>query len=335
MKAERLAAIAAVSAACHITHAFRSHACRLVKSPPRSISASTLCAKKKKKTTMKEQGGSGGGRGFGVNPGVNAKPKYSLDDRSYGIDPGPTTPELTAEDMVDFFAAHGEWKPLFRHVLTDDGDGGGPVPPAAACLADVPRPDDLWDVEALERRRPWRLLPATPDPSPEGGEGGGGRLAAFLDEWQRSLLDIPLDAVVTGDNDRHFLEEGRRTIAVTRFHVLEDDDDDAELFRTCWSELAFLASQDAPGTGSLVLLPEERDGAAAAGGGERPGLELERARAFVREELLRPLRWLGRDGDFEVAAMERGSRAVRMLYRLGDIPDLSERDRGGDEDVAL
>jgi len=90
------------------------------------------------------------------------------------------------------------------------------------------------------------------------------------------LLDIPLDEVMTGINDRHFLEEGRRTIAVTRFHVLDDeyghresaddddDDDDGreegqcqnydwetELFRTCWSEIAHLTYQDVGDTGSL------------------------------------------------------------------------------------
>ena len=33
--------------------------------------------------------------------------------------------------------------------------------------------------------------------------------------------------------------------------------------------------------------------------------------------------------------MERGSLAVRLLYKLSDMPDLSERDSGGDENVKL
>jgi len=31
--------------------------------------------------------------------------------------------------------------------------------------------------------------------------------------------------------------------------------------------------------------------------------------------------------------MERGSIGVRILYKLSDIPDLKERDSGGDENV--
>ena len=98
------------------------------------------------------------------------------------------------------------------------------------------------------------------------------------------------------------------------------------MFRTCWSEAAHLASKDEEGTGSLVLLQEEE-------GGSTSGISLERARDFVERNLLRPMRWLGRDEDWEIVAMERGSVAVRMLYKLGDIPDLSERDGGADEDL--
>ncbi len=162
----------------------------------------------------------------------------------------------------------------------------------------------------------------------------------------------------------HFLEEGRRTIAVTRFHVLgyddrnrgggdgddnggaraaivDDDDDDidrargrrcdweTELFRTCWSEIAHLTYRDECDTGSLVLLPDEFVGTVPPsstmtsgedGGDGRSGLDV--VRDFVERNLVRPMRWLGKDDDWEIVAMERGTVAVRLLYKLGDIPEL-------------
>jgi hypothetical protein len=85
-----------------------------------------------------------------------------------------------------------------------------------------------------------------------------------------------------------------------------------ELFRTCWSELAHLSSQDCADTGSLVLIPAMMNG----GGG------LDVVRNFVERNLIRPIRWLGRENDWEIVVMERGGIAVRMLYKLSDIPDL-------------
>ena len=35
--------------------------------------------------------------------------------------------------------------------------------------------------------------------------------------------------------------------------------------------------------------------------------------------------WMGRGGDWEIVAMERGNLGVRLLYKLGAIPDLSEK----------
>lgn len=46
---------------------------------------------------------------------------------------------------------------------------------------------------------------------------------------------------------------------------------------------------------------------------------------FVEKKLVRPVEWLGRGDDWEIVAMERGSVGVRLLYRLSDIPDLSEK----------
>ena len=56
-------------------------------------------------------------------------------------------------------------------------------------------------------------------------------------------------------------------------------------------------------------------------------------RQFVDTKLKRPISWLGREKDWEIVALERGSLAVRLLYKLSDIPDLSLRDSGKDEDI--
>lgn len=320
--------IAAAAAICSAAYAFQSDGGRHIVAPARvgTASPSPLFAKKKGKIGGGSSGG-GGGRGFGATPPEKG-PKYSIDDKSYGSVPMSSaaaeqqTPEEVHSSMADFFAAHGEWKPLFRSVMCDETS-----PLASPFLLDPPV--NIWGMSTMEQRHPWRMLPSKPE-----SDSSLAVLSTFLDEWQQSLLDIPLDALITGDNDRHFLEEGRRTIAVTRFHVLDEYgggsyDWEAELFRTCWSELAHLTSQGDGDTGSLVLLPEHVGGEVGEGGG------LQRVRDFVESKLVRPIRWLGREDDWEIVAMERGSLAVRLLYRLGDIPDLSERDSAGDEDVKL
>ncbi|KAL7549447.1 hypothetical protein ACHAWF_013178 [Thalassiosira exigua] len=218
--------------------------------------------------------------------------------------------------MAEFFEARSEWRPLFDSLAKEAED----------------EDFDPWDLAALEGRRPWRLLPPRPQTN-----SSLEVVSEFLDEWQRSLLDIPLDALITGKNDAHFLEEGRRTIAVTRFHVLDEHhgmggaeayDWEEELFRTCWSELAHLSAKDECDTGSLILLPRRVRG---SGGGRG----LDRVKSFVEHNLMRPMRWMGRGEDWEIVAMERGSLAVRMLYKLSEMPDLKERDRGNDEEVGM
>ena len=171
-------------------------------------------------------------------------------------------------------------------------------------------PTDLWGIPTLEGRRLWRLLPSKPT-SPTSLRA----LSYFLDEWQRSLLDIPLDALITGANDLHSVVDSN------------DDDDDigrargrqcdweTELFRTCWSEIAHLTYRDECDTGSLVLLPDEFDGTVP------PSLTTDVVSRDGRN-LVRPMRWLGRDDDWEIVAMERGTVAVRLLFKLGDIPEL-------------
>jgi hypothetical protein len=253
--------------------------------------------------------------GFGssmskMNIEEDEPPKYTLTDKSYG---DANTNLVQSQDetqlMNEFFTTYDDWKPLFQNVMTG-------TPLAHSLLFDTDNSmDDIWDISTMENKRPWKVLPSKPT-----HDTALQSLSAFLDEWQRSLLDIPIDAFVKeGSNDLHFLEEGRRTIAVTRFHVLEQEDLEKELFATCWSELAHLMSQDTSGTGSLVVLPDL---------GDEKGLEY--VKEFVARSLIRPIQWLGRHEDWEIVAMERGSLAVRLLYKLGDIPDLGERDQSGD-----
>ena len=270
-------------------------------------------------------------------------------------------------NMVEFFSTHNEWKPLFRNIMCSKRSAA-----LASSLLSLNNSGqersstasttmNLWGLSTLEQRHPWRLLPSKPtlDTSLHA-------LSNFLDAWQQSLLDIPLDELITGENDLRFLEEGRRTIAVTRFHVLDEYysannsnsnygsssnsegieevgesgsyiyDWEMELFRTCWSEVAHLMHQDSSDTGALVLLPDwinkgildgsSRRGSSSVGNNEdATGSGLEYVQKFLEEALIQPIAWLGRSEDWEIVAMERGNLAVRLLYKLSDIPDLSKR----------
>ena len=266
---------------------------------------SPLFAKKKKPDS------SSGGKGFGP---PKKEPKYSIKDKSYDI-PSPISKnvEVSEKDISDFFSTYNEWKPLFHNIL---GDSSSSSSLASTFLSDVEH-QEIWGISTAEQRNPWRLLPGKPT-----DEASLSTLSTFLDELQRSLLDIPLDQLITGDNDAHFLEEGRRTIAMTRFHVMEEyittngghDEVEQELFKLCWSEIGHLVSQNEIDTGSLVLLPTLEE-----------GKSLEDVQEYIETNLIQPLQWFGIEDDWEIVALERGSIAVRMLYKLSDIPDLSEK----------
>ncbi len=210
--------------------------------------------------------------------------------------------------------------------------------------------DTLWGISTIEGRTPWKLLPSKPEhPIPLS------HIGTFLDEWQRSLLDIPIDTLTKeedigkGNNDLHFLEEGRRTIAVTRFHVVDGDEYagststtataateeevvldqwENEVFRTCWSEIGHLMSQDIDDTGSLVVLPNIPLPSSSLFNQEENNSSLEyiqQFQQFVEKKLVQPISWMGRSDDWEIVAMNRGNLAVRLLYKLSAIPDLSEK----------
>ena len=207
---------------------------------------SPLFAKKKKPN-------SSGGKGFGP---PKKEPKYSIKDKSYDIPSSISkNVEVSEDDLSNFFTTYNEWKTLFRIILGDSSI-------ASSFLSEVEQ-EEICGISTAEQRNPWRLLPGKPTE-----EASLSTLSIFLDELQRSLLDIPLDQLITGDNDAHFLEEGRRTIAMTRFHVMEEyittngghDEVEQELFKLCWSEIGHLVSQNEIDTGSLVLLPNLEEG---------------------------------------------------------------------------
>lgn len=124
---------------------------------------------------------------------------------------------------------------------------------------------------------------------------------------------------------------------MTRFHVHTVDANaqewENELFAKCWSEMAHLMSQDASDTGSIIVLPSHPDG--VRNEEEEENDLLSYLQSFVDDKLRRPIQWLGRQEDWEIVAFERGSGAIRMLYKLSDIPDLGERDSGNDEQIRL
>lgn len=242
------------------------------------------------------------GQGFGKENGDSGK--------TYG-----DAVDTPIRDMIDseaamqnFFSAREEWIPLFRS-LVDDVEG---VPTttcqAAAFLGYGKYNQDAADVEIEfhETSQPWRRLRPIPDQEEDRKVLGG-----FLDSMHQSLVDIPVDERTDeDDDDTHFLEEGRRMLAITRFHVIRDNQGGSvesidALFSTCWNEIMELATTSESSTGSLIVLPD---------------YELADLKRFADMNLLRPLAWLGIHADFEISSMQRESPAIRLLYKLKAMP---------------
>jgi hypothetical protein len=113
--------------------------------------------------------------------------------------------------------------------------------------------DLLDDLEFHEDSTPWKKLEGIPQ-----DEKDRSVLASFLDSTQSSLLSIPVNDSEEDEDDIEFIEEGRRLLALQRFHVLRSTSvlDDV-LFETCWNELTHLRKiQDEEHTGTLILLPD-------------------------------------------------------------------------------
>jgi hypothetical protein len=275
--------------------------------------------------------------------------------------------------MSDFFLCREEWHPVFRSLAGTD------LPQATAEFLmntinnnNVPKDDDMTKIdddaalsvlpfEFSETSSPWKRN-MNPIPTSDDDRNV---VAKFLDAMHQSLLDIPVkeqfilkkrnddinidenDTEEYDENDMHFVEEGRRLLALSRFVVIrssqnddnnnidddndnisnkvisEQNDDDQssptmiqqqssdaierydELFNICWSEVMELQQNDQAHTGSLILVPD---------------YNLPELRRFTDMNLIRPLQWLGLQSNFEVVSMQRDSPAIRLLYKLNDIP---------------
>lgn len=234
------------------------------------------------------------GKGFGKD-----SPKYSPPKKSYGDKELSPIKDLIDEEssMREFFESNEDWQPLFRSLVTSD------TVPASSFL------EGSEDVafEFSETSSPWKKLAAIPTE-----ESDIKVLGKFLDAMQTSLIeDIPVDETTKDDdNDLIFIEEGRRMLVCSRYHVIQGVEKGSidtfdRLFSVCWSEIAELRETDEPDTGSLIVTP---------------GFDYDDLRRFVDINLQRPLQWLGVDG-FEVACLEKGGLGViRIIHKLSDIP---------------
>lgn len=237
------------------------------------------------------------GQGFGKqsSPGRPIK--------TYDNDPLIRDVIDTEAAMSHFFSTRQDWLPLFRWLATD------PDCPAESFLGGAL----LAELDFHELSSPWRRLQGIPE-----DEKDRVILAKFLDETQQSLIDIPVNNSEQDDEDDiEFLEEGRRLLALQRFHVLRSTSvlDDV-LFETCWNELAHLLQGDEM-SGSLILTPD---------------CDVADLRRFADHSIARPLEWLGLDSLFEVSSFARGSPAIRLLYKLNEMPTDSYHDRNNNDD---
>lgn len=238
------------------------------------------------------------GKGFGKSNGESdeKKPlKKSYDKRALT----PNKDLIDVEGAMNFFfESNEEWKPLFCTIMADTPDLA-----ASDYVTKTEAPDDF---EFSENSSPWRRLQGIPS-----DESDREVLAGFLDSMQQSLIDIPVDErTKDDDNDLHFLEEGRRMLVCSRFHVVTGDGNAIEkhdsLFSTCWSEITHLVQEDEIDTGSLIVVPE---------------FEMHDLEVFADMNLQRPLQWLGIDDKFEVASVQHGNPAIRLIHKLSDMPE--------------
>ena len=257
---------------------------------------------------------SAAGRGFGKQSSSSSNNNNNNKDgsnRQYrkSYDKDATRPVQGLLDiesaMGDFFSSREDWHPLFRSLAVDTN-----VPAMTFLEKTLVAGDDDGgggNFEFHENTSPWRRLQAIPT-----GDDEREVLAKFLDAMQQSLVDIPVDETTKEDeNDLHFIEEGRRMLVCSRFHVIQDMDQRTvdsydSLFRACWNEIAELTLTDEIDTGSLIVVPD---------------LGYDELRQFADMNLQRPLQWLGMNDIFEVAIVERGGLGVvRLIHKLSEIP---------------
>jgi len=300
-----------------------------------------IALNEKKKKKISNQNSSSPPKGFGIK---GAKAEITViktyDNGTDDDDYDPIDDSDTA--VEDFFRRNKEFGPLFRAVLgftsnaqsssSSSEDYYSPPLPLAMEILKLPCGGDGIVGEEGEapdgsfwEEGPWKKLPAIPT-----GEGDIAVIGEFLDTIQKALVEIPVEEGSEEDeNDMHFIEEGRRCLVLSRFQVLGGDSDivekdggkitedearlqvqvdDEDLFSTCWSEISYLVQENVKDTGSLIILPEAFS-------------DIRKLREFTEKNILRPLDWLGLSDTFEVASMQRGSPAIRLIHKLSDIPE--------------
>lgn len=241
------------------------------------------------------------GKGFGKSKGG----KGFGGEKTYGKSATNPIKDVidTEAAMSEFFSSNEEWHPLFHNFVNTGASSSIDPVPAMSFLGSSPAQEFDFD----NAQSPWRRLDGIPT-----DESDRQVLAEVLDSMQASLIDIPVDEATQEDsNDLHFLEEGRRILAISRFHVLQgltggSVEGHDRLFSTCWSELMELRVQDQESTGSLIVVPD---------------YDIADLRRFTDINLLRPLEWLGVQADFEITSLQRGSPAIRFLHKLQDMPN--------------
>jgi len=241
-----------------------------------------------------------GGKGFGN--GDNRKRRSDVVEKTYSEATMTPIRDLIDDEgaMSEFFSANDAWAPLFRSLAPSSS-----VPAMSFLGGENGRTFDYDNDSGV----PCRQL----DGKPQGDEDMT-VVASFLDSCQQSLLDIPVSEVIKDDeDDLHFIEEGRRLLVVSRFHVLSgvtegNIEHHENIFAACWSEIAELRRADEADTGSLIMLPN---------------YSISDLRRFVDMNLQRPLAWLGISELFEVTSLQRGIPAIRLIHRLSGIPEVT------------
>lgn len=269
-------------------------------------STSFLDAKKKKKSNSNSRPDAAG---FGAGMDKVDRSKINV-VKTYESRLQKPIPDLIDAEaaMINFFKSNEDWHPLFRSLISSS-DNEEDLP--AFSFLDPHEGELQFGSEV-----PWKIL----EPIPE--DEHKPTLALVLDSSQQALVDIPVtEGLEQDDNDLHFLEEGRRILALSRFQVLSGDADISstidkhdELFSTCWSEIHSLASEGQPDTGSLIILPETYD--------------MSDLRRFTDMNILRPLEWLGLGNDFEVTSLQRENPCIRLIHQLSGMRDLADKPPG-------
>lgn len=207
-----------------------------------------------------------GGKGFGSNDSGYSRRLIETLDKTYGEEQTMKYKDIVIDNeaaMSEFFATNSEWHPLFRSIMMAEDTSKSAVDikvnnfeavAAFHILSSVPEGEIVYDDYS-----PWKKLDAIPTQKEKLDV-----VATWLDSVQKSLVDIPVDERNTekDDLDMHFINEGKRLLAITRFHVVLNDNPSSssfelyhrdELFRTCWSELAELRRADQPDTGKSLI----------------------------------------------------------------------------------